>query len=84
MRLLLLSLILMVGACTESRVTLPTAWVHADGRPVSSALLDIDTQDCRDEIQRLDGEANGKVDKGAVVDDFVSCMREHGYLQIKS
>jgi hypothetical protein len=83
MRLLLLISILMLGACATPGATLPTAWARADGRPVNSGLLDIDTLDCKDEIT-----TSGKVDKGgysqAMVDDFVSCMRDHGYLQIKS
>jgi hypothetical protein len=86
MRALLLISILMLGACAKEP-TLPTAWARANGRPVNSALLDIDSLDCKDEAQRPDGAANGKADKGdysrAVVNDFVSCMREHGYVQIK-
>ena len=35
-----------------------------------------------------DSAARGRADKGdysqAMVDDFVSCMKQHGYLQIKS
>jgi hypothetical protein len=87
MRSPLVILILMLGACAK-QPTLPTAWTRADGRPVNSALLDIDSLDCKDETQRPDGAAHGKADKSghsqAVVDDFVSCMREHGYVQIKS
>ena len=87
MRVLLLILILMLGGCAKP-LTLPAAWARADGQPVNSGLLDIDSLDCKDGVQRPDGAARGKVDKGgysqAVVDDFVSCMREHGYVQIKS
>jgi hypothetical protein len=83
MRLLLLTSILMLGGCA-GQATLPTAWARADGQPVVSELLDIDSLDCKDEMQSLDGAASGKVDKKAMVDDFVSCMREHGYVQIKS
>jgi hypothetical protein len=81
MRLLLLIPILMLGACTKPEVTLPTAWARADGKSINSELLDIDILDCRDETQSIDGTANGKVDKTAVVGDFVNCMREHGYIQ---
>jgi hypothetical protein len=83
MRSLLLISILMLGACAGPGATLPTAWARADGQPVNSDLLDIDHLDCKDEMA-----ANGKSDNGgysqAMVDDFVSCMREHGYVQIKS
>jgi hypothetical protein len=79
----------MLGACTrQQKAILPTAWTRADGQPVNSALLDIDSLDCRDGIQKPDGAAGGKASKGgdnrAMVDDFVSCMRERGYVQIKS
>jgi hypothetical protein len=84
MRLLLIISILMLGACTGPGVTLPTAWARADGQSTNPELLSIDIQDCRDETQSLDGTTSGKVDKSAVVGDFVSCMREHGYVQIKS
>lgn len=84
MRLLLLISILMLGACAGPGVTLPTAWARADGQPTNPELLNIDVLDCKDETQNLDGMVNGKVDKIAVVGDFVSCMREHGYIQIKS
>ena len=86
MRVLLLISILMLGAC--ARQTLPTAWARADGQPINSALLDIDSLDCRDQVQNPDGAARSKADKGdysrAMVDNFISCMREHGYVQIKS
>jgi hypothetical protein len=88
MRALLLVLILTLGACARQSVTLPTAWVRADGRPVNSGLLDIDTLDCKDEMQKPDGAVRGNTDKAAddraLVDDFVSCMRVHGYVPIKS
>ena len=68
--------------------TLPTAWARADGKPVNSGLLDIDTLDCKDGIQKPDGaissNANKAGDSRAMVDDFVSCMRARGYVQIKS
>ncbi len=84
MRFLLLISILMLGACAERGKPLPTAWIRTDGRPANSGLLDIDSLDCKDELA-----ASGKVDDGgsysqAMVDNFVSCMREHGYVQIKS
>ena len=84
MRLLLLIPILMLGAC--ARPTLPTAWARADGQPVNSALLDIDSLNCRDEIQNPDAAPGGEADKRgqAMVKDFVGCMREHGYVQLKS
>jgi hypothetical protein len=89
MRALLLISILMLGACTRPPgATLPTAWARANGQPVNSALLDIDTLNCKDEMQPDDEAARGKADKDgysrAMVDDFVGCMREHGYVQIKS
>ncbi len=87
MRVLLLISILTLGACAK-QPTLPTAWARADGQPVNSGLLDIDSLNCKDEMQRPDGAARDKADKRgysrAMVDDFVSCMREHGYVQIKS
>ena len=59
----------------------------ADGRPLVSGLLDIATLDCKDEVQKPD-EAGDNPDKGgssrAVVNHYVGCMREHGYVQIKS
>jgi hypothetical protein len=84
MRLLLLSSILMLAACAGPGVTLPTAWARADGRPTNSDLLNIDILDCKDETQDLYKTTSGKVDKSAVVGDFVSCMRDRGYVQIKS
>jgi hypothetical protein len=89
MRVLLLILVLMLGACTrQPGATLPTAWARADGQPASSALLDIDSLDCRDGIQKPDGTDGGKAnrdgDSRAMVDDFVGCMRARGYVQIKS
>ena len=89
MRLLLLIAVLMLGACSsEPKATLPTAWARANGQPVDSGLLDIDKLDCRDEIQKPDTAAAGKANKGdtgrAMVDDFVSCMRQRGYVQIKN
>jgi hypothetical protein len=83
MRLLLFIPLLTFTACAGPGATLPTAWARADGQPVNTGLLDIDNLDCRDEIA-----AGGKVDKSgysqAAVDDFVGCMREHGYVQTKS
>jgi hypothetical protein len=89
MRLLLLISILMLGACAgQPRAALPTAWARADGHPVNSGLLEIDSLDCKDEMPKTDAAARGKADKDgygrAMVDDFVSCMREHGYVQTKS
>jgi hypothetical protein len=72
-----------LGACTR-QPTLPTAWTRADGQPANSALLDIDTLACKDEAQQPDGAARAKVNSQAMVDDYVSCMREHGYVQVKS
>jgi hypothetical protein len=89
MRVLLLISILMLGACTrQSEATLPTAWARADGQPVVAGLLDIASVDCKDEIQNPEGTARGNAHTGgysqAMVDGFVSCMRERGYVQIKS
>ena len=88
MRLLLLISILMLGACTrQPGAALPTEWARADGQPVVSGLVDIATLDCKDEIQNPDGTPRGNADKGGYsrvkVDDFVSCMRARGYVQIK-
>ena len=87
MRVLLLVSILMLGACARE-AKLPTAWARADGRPVNSALLDLDSLDCKDEAQKPDAAASGNAAKGgksqAMVDSFVSCMRERGYVQTKS
>jgi len=79
----------MLGAYTRQLgAILPTAWARADGQPVNSALLDIDSFDCRDEILKPDAAAGAKANKDgdsrAMVDDFVSCMRGRGYVQIKS
>ncbi|HYA05234.1 MAG TPA: hypothetical protein VEF90_05035 [Xanthobacteraceae bacterium] len=86
MRVLLLISILTLGACARE-MKLPTAWARADGRPISSGLLDIDSLDCKDEAQKTDGVTGGNAEKGgksqAMVDNFVSCMRERGYVQIK-
>ena len=88
MRALLLILILTLGACARQSATLPTAWARADGQPVNSALLDIDSLDCKDEMQKPTGAVRSNTDKAAdnraLVDDFVSCMRGRGYVQIKS
>jgi hypothetical protein len=82
-RALLLISILMLGACTrQPDATLPSAWARTDGQPVNSGLLEIAGLDCRDEMQSADGASRGPVDK--VVGDFVSCMREHGYVASKS
>lgn len=87
MRGLLLISILALAACAR-QPQLPTAWARADGQPVVSGLLDIASQDCKDDMQNGDGAARGSADKSGysrtVVDHFVSCMREHGYVQIKS
>jgi hypothetical protein len=76
----------MLGACARDP-ELPKAWARADGRPVVSGLLDIATLDCKDEVQKPDG-AGGNLDKSSdgrgAVDHYVSCMREHGYVQLKS
>ncbi len=86
MRALLLVSMLTLGACARP-VTLPTAWTRADGQPVNSGLLDIDRLDCKDEAQKPAGATRGSADKGgnnqATLDDFVGCMRERGYVQIK-
>jgi len=86
MRALLLVSVLMLGACAREP-ELPKAWARADGRPVVSGLLDIATLDCRDEMQKPD-EAAGDPDKSSdsrgPVAHYVSCMREHGYVQLKS
>lgn len=84
MRWLLLISILTLGACAGRGVSLPTAWIRADGQPTNSALLNIDILDCKDETQDVNETGHGKVDKSAVVDDFVGCMRDHGYVQTKS
>ncbi len=86
MRALLLLSLLTLCACA-SQPTLPTAWARADGRPVVSGLVDIASLDCKDEMQRPDGAGpmgGNKADSRAMLDHFVSCMREHGYVQIKS
>ena len=86
MRVLLLISVLMLGACAQEP-ELPKAWARADGRPVVSGLLDIATLDCKDEIRKPD-ETGGNPDKGSdgrtAVDHYVGCMREHGYVQIRS
>lgn len=84
MRLFLLISIAMLGACAGPGVTVPTAWTRADGQPVNSDLMNIDILDCKDETQDLYKTTSGKADKSAVVGDFVSCMRDHGYVQSKS
>ena len=89
MRVLLLISVLMLGACTRPPgAVLPTAWARADGQPINSGLLDIDSFDCRDEILKPEGAAGGKANKDsdsrAMVDDFVSCMKGRGYVQLKS
>ena len=80
--------ILLLGACAgKQEAILPTKWARADGQPVSSGLLDIDTLKCRDEMQTPDKAAHGKLDKDAyiqaMVEDFARCMRDHGYIQTK-
>jgi hypothetical protein len=83
MRGLLVISVLMLGACArQPEATLPTAWVRTDGQLVNSGLLEIAGLDCRDEMQSRDGASSSPADK--VVGDFVSCMREHGYMQSKS
>jgi hypothetical protein len=77
MRVLFLISILILGACTNQRgAALPTAWARADGQPVNSGLLDIDSLDCKDGIQKPEGANSSKADKAgdsrAMVDDFVS------------
>jgi len=88
MRVLLFVLILiMLGACA-GEPKLPTAWARADGHPINSGLLGIDSLDCKDEAQKPDRAAGGDAEKGgkshAMVDNFVGCMRERGYVPIKS
>jgi hypothetical protein len=85
MRWLLLISILMLGACAnEHDVTLPTSWVRVDRQPTNSELLNIDILYCKDEMQDLNEQTVGKVEKSAMVRDFVSCMRDRGYVQVKS
>jgi hypothetical protein len=89
MRVLLFISILMLGACArQPEATLPTAWARADGQSMNSALLDIDSIRCRDDMQSPDGAAHSGADKNgysrAMVDDFISCMRARGYVQMKS
>ena len=89
MRVLFLISILALAACTrQPEAVLPTAWARADGQPIVSGLLDIASLDCKDDMQSGDGAGRGNADKSgysrAMVDHFVSCMREHGYVQIKS
>jgi hypothetical protein len=93
MRLLLLVPVLLLGACAQEP-KLPKAWARADGRPVVSGLLDIATLDCKDEVKKPAedsdnlGETTGSLGKSGngrdVVENYVSCMRGHGYVQIKS
>jgi hypothetical protein len=84
MRWLLLISILLLGACAGNDMTLPTAWVRADRQPTNSELLNIDILYCKDETQDVNEATVGKVEKSAVVGDFVSCMRDRGYVQVKS
>lgn len=84
MRWLVLISILVLGDCAERGVSLPTAWIRIDGQPTDAELLKIDILDCKDQMQDLDGTTSGKVNKSAVVGDFVSCMRARGYVQLKS
>ena len=89
MRVLILISILMIGACgmQPPREALPTTWARADGQPINSGLLDIDSLACKDEMQSPDEASRNTADKGnynrAMV-DFVSCMRGHGYVLFKS
>ena len=87
MRALSLIFIFLLGGCA-SEAKLPTAWARADAHPVNPALFDIDSLDCKDEAQKPDAAASGNAAKGgksqAMVDSFVSCMRERGYVQTKS
>jgi hypothetical protein len=86
MRVLLLISVLMLGACAREP-ELPKAWARADGRPVVSGLLDIATLDCKDEVRKPDEDDDNPGKSGGsrtVVSHYVSCMREHGYVQIKS
>jgi hypothetical protein len=86
MRVLFLISVLLLDACAQEP-KLPAAWARADGRPVVSGLLDIATTDCKDEMQKPD-EASSSPDKvgssRGPVDHYVSCMREHGYVQLRS
>lgn len=85
MRVLFLIPILALAACArQPEAVLPTAWARADGQPVVSGLVDIASLDCKDDMQSGDGAIRGNADSRAMVDHFVSCMREHGYVQIKS
>jgi hypothetical protein len=81
--------IVMLAACSRSpEAVLPTAWARADGQPVVSGLLDIATLDCKDEIKSADkdkdDDSHAIGDSHAVVARYVGCMREHGYVQLKS
>jgi hypothetical protein len=88
MRAFPLITILLLGACAEQHeATLPTKWARADGQPPNSGLMDIDTLTCKERMQTPDKAVRGKTDKDAyiqaMVDDFLKCMREHGYVQVK-
>jgi len=89
MRALSLISLLLLAACAEHHeATLPAKWARVDGQPVNAGLLDIDTLNCKDEMQTPDKAVQGKADKDAyiqaMVEDFVRCMTEHGYVQTKS
>jgi hypothetical protein len=73
----------MLAACSRPP-ELPTAWTRADGQPVVSGLLDIATLDCKDEMKSADKDGDKGGDSHAIVDRYVGCMREHGYVQLKS
>ena len=79
----------MLGGCAaQTEATLPTSWLRADGKPVNSGLLDIDSLTCKDETMSVAALGHGKPDTDsyskAMVEDFVSCMRGRGYVQVKS
>jgi hypothetical protein len=77
MRALLLILILMLGACAKE-AKLPTAWSRADGHPINSGLLDIDSLDCKDETQKPDGAASGNAEKSGKSHAMVDKKPRHG------
>jgi len=82
------SILLLCACAGQKEATLPTKWARADGQPVNSGLLDIDTLNCKDRMQTPDKMPQGKPDKDAyiqaMVEDFLKCMRDRGYVQTKS
>lgn len=74
---------LCLAACACA--TKPMAWVRVDGKPITETQLAVDQTVCRGEMQKanLSSTAEAGFGRGrAVVEVYVGCMAQRGYMQV--